>query len=291
LIIRNPFLNVFVAPKLGGGIFELDYLPKGVNLMDVMTRRPEEYHQKIKTGAKKSFRIKPERIKSIHDLLKSKEKGLSNLLAYDAYRRLSLLDHFLPNKLSLKEFKSARYKELGEFIGSEYSVIQEKDGQKVKLALERVATVSYKGSKIPITVTKKLSLNEKDAEIDIEYTLQNLTAKPLDVVFAVEFNISPETQEDPSNLRLKAASKEETFSLKKDIIAEEVKALRLQDGIRDVGLSFTFDKKTQLWSYPLETISASEQGFERNYQQTVILPRWPIKLEKSWQTKMILAII
>ncbi|MCQ9208555.1 MAG: DUF1926 domain-containing protein, partial [Omnitrophica bacterium] len=290
LIIKNPLLNVFITPKLGGGIFELDYIPKCVNLMDVMTRRPEAYHQQIKTRVKKTFRLKKKKVSGIHDLLRSKEKGLTNFLVYDAYRRLSLLDHFLPKKLSLKEFKQGRYEELGEFIGSQYSVRQEETGQQARVILERVATVNYKGSKIPITITKQLSLNNKDAQIAIEYTLQNLTAKPLEAIFAVEFNISSESQEHPNHLCSQAGSEEKTFSLKEDVTVKEIKELCLKDELRGVKVSFSFDKKPDLWSHPLETISASEEGFERNYQQTVIVPHWSIKLEKSWQTKIIFGI-
>ena len=66
LIIKNSLLHVFVAPKLGGGIFELDYVPKCVNLLDVMTRRPETYHRKIKAGQKWKFKQREKKISSIH---------------------------------------------------------------------------------------------------------------------------------------------------------------------------------------------------------------------------------
>ncbi|GAG18098.1 unnamed protein product, partial [marine sediment metagenome] len=78
IIIKNPFLNVFVAPAQGGGIFELDYKPKSLNLMNVMTRVPEAYHKKIKAKPRRLLEFRRKEITSIHDLLRSKEKGLEN---------------------------------------------------------------------------------------------------------------------------------------------------------------------------------------------------------------------
>jgi len=286
LIIKNSLLNVFVAPAQGGGIFELDYLAKPVNLMDTMTRRPEAYHEKIKSRIKKSFSLRRRKVKNIHDLLGSKEKGLENLLIYDSYRRASLLDHFFPKGIRLKEFKAARYKELGDFINGRYSVTEKKNGRNISITLQRDATVDYKGRKAPLTLSKKLVLNAQDAQISVEYNLENLSDRPLELVFGVEFNLSPESQQHPNELRCIGKSGLKICSLKEDTEVKNVEELYLEDVVAGLKVGLHFAQKPNLWAYPLETISASEEGFERNYQQTVILPFWPIKLEKSWQTKI-----
>ena len=72
--------------------------------------------------------------------------------------------------------------------------------------------------------------------------------------------------------------------------AENINELHLRDAISGIESTFLLDKPAKLWSYPLETISASEEGFERNYQQTVLLPCWPIKLIDSWQVKFTLEV-
>ena len=286
LIVKNPKLNVFITPKLGGGIFEFDYIPKSINLLDVMTRRPETYHEKIKSKGKWQFRQKKGKIPSIHDLLSNKEKGLENFLVYDSYRRLSLLDHIFSPDLVFKDFKALRYEELGDFINKPYSFRQKKEGQGISIILQREGKINYNGKTIPLKISKRLFLNDKDAQVSCEYTLENLNAHPLDIVFAVEFNISPEAQERPNNLRCKEKSGEKVCSLKEDVQFEAVEELSLQDRLSGIETGFYFDQRPNLWSYPLETISASESGFERNYQQTVILPFWPIRLEGTWQTKI-----
>ncbi|MBU4140872.1 MAG: DUF1926 domain-containing protein [Candidatus Omnitrophica bacterium] len=286
LIARNPLLSVFIAPEQGGAILELDYMPGGVNLTDGMSRRPEAYHEKIKSGLKKSFSLRRKKIISIHDLLKSKEKGLKNFLIYDSYRRLSLLDHFFYQILTLEDFKNCRYEELGDFINAPYSVEQEKGGQALSIILRREGKINYHGEEIPLVLSKELSLNARDAQVLIKYNLENLSGRPIGIVFGVEFNISLESQAPVNNLRCAGEGGQRTYSLKEDVKGRAIERLSLQDATCGIETAFYFDKRPSLWAHPLETVSASESGFERNYQQTVILPCWPLRLERAWQTNI-----
>jgi alpha-amylase len=34
----------------------------------------------------------------------------------------------------------------------------------------------------------------------------------------------------------------------------------------------------KVWTYPIETVSQSEGGFEAVYQSTIVLPRWQVRL-------------
>ncbi len=280
LIVKNPSLNVFITPKLGGGIFEFDYIPKGINLLDVMSRRPEAYHGKIKGKGKRQFGQKKGKITSIHDLLVSKEKGLGKLLIYDSYRRLAFLDHFF----------NSRYEELGDFISAPYLFKQKKEEGGISIILEREGKIDYNGKAMPVKISKRLIFNEKDAQVVCEYTLQNLSSSPLDIVFGVEFNISLSEPEEPNVLRCTGETAQESYSLKESTKTKGIKELCLEDVYSGIKTTLQFAQRADLWSYPLETISASESGFERNYQQTVILPYWPVNLKDTWQTKLILAV-
>ena len=40
----------------------------------------------------------------------------------------------------------------------------------------------------------------------------------------------------------------------------------------DVGLDFS--RTTQLWAFPIETVSQSEGGFELVHQSTAVVPHW-----------------
>ncbi len=281
LVISNAFLNIFISPKLSGSIFELDYIPASFNLMDGISRRPEAYHDKIKA----KFR-KPSKIKSIHDLLSSKEKGLENFLIYDSYRRSSLLEHFLVQGLSLKDFRDSRYQELGDFINAGYSCRHKQENQSITAILQREGRINYNGLSVPLKITKELSLGATQTGFEVKYKLENLGDTPLELIFAVEFNISAQTQASPSRLCCSGEGTNKVYSLEEDVEAADIIDLQLQDTASGINCAWHFDKKIELWSHPLETVSASEAGFERNYQQTVLLPRWPIRLGGSWETRI-----
>ncbi|UCB57158.1 MAG: DUF1926 domain-containing protein [Candidatus Omnitrophota bacterium] len=272
ILIRNPLLNIFVAPARGGAIFEMDYLERPINLMDTMSRRPESYHEKIKTSLKKRLHLGKKKIVSIHDLLRSKEKGLEKFLIYDSYRRASLLEHFFYQDLSFEDFRNSRYEELGDFINAPYSFRQRRDKDTLSLILSRRGTLNYKGERVLLGLSKELSLNTQEAQVMIKYNLENLSNRPLKIIFAVEFNFSVQGKLQPDNFPI------------------EAERLSLRDEAAGIECAFGFDKRPKLWAHPLETVSASESGFERNYQQRVLLPFWPITLEKTWQTDIKIAV-
>jgi alpha-amylase len=291
LVIKNSLLNIFIAPQLGGGIFELDYIAKTFNLMDTITRRSEPYYEKI-IGKNKGriFKSKRKPPISIHDLLSSKEPGLKNLLVFDKYRRISLLDHFLSKELAFSDFKNMCYEELGDFIDAHYSVKVIKESRTITVILQRTGTVRYNAKKVPLAISKKITLNDCDAKIIIEYSLENLSRVAIDIIFAIEFNISPENQALANKLQCQEKSKQRIFSLTEDVKIKSITDINLLDATKGIKTAFYFDKYPHLWSYPLETVSASEQGFERNYQQTVILPYWPLTIEKLWQLSFTIVI-
>ena len=58
-------------------------------------------------------------------------------------------------------------------------------------------------------------------------------------------------------------------------------------------LRFSFDRKAELWRFPIETVSQSEGGFERAYQSSVIFPHWgvPLKPEGVWRVRIVQEVV
>jgi len=92
LIVSNPYLNLYFSPRMGGSLFELDYKPKEFNLLNVLTRREEAYHEKIKNAVRNGGSAN-NGAQSIHDRVVLKEDGMEKFLSYDNTRRASLVDH------------------------------------------------------------------------------------------------------------------------------------------------------------------------------------------------------
>ncbi len=71
---------------------ELGWLDAGLDVADVLTRRREAYHARVREPAADGA-AGP---RSIHDAAGAREAGLSALLAEDPHRRASLVDGLFP---------------------------------------------------------------------------------------------------------------------------------------------------------------------------------------------------
>src|SRR5262249_55029064 len=87
--VRTFDLTVMVSPEAGGSVTELAVVSHGLDLADVLTRRPEAYHDEVRRRliAEEDAGAHP-----IHAAPKPKESGLDTFLQYDELRRASLLD-------------------------------------------------------------------------------------------------------------------------------------------------------------------------------------------------------
>ena len=50
----------------------------------------------------------------------------------------------------------------------------------------------------------------------------------------------------------------------------------LVDEEEGIQIHFTFPEEVDVWRFPVETVSLSEEGFERVYQSTTFLFRWRV---------------
>lgn len=257
VLINTPGLNLYFAPQRGGSLFELDHKGVGINLLDLLTRRREPYHQDL-LRLKEEVGEKETEVKSIHDGMRAKEEGLENYLVFDRYQRASLLDHFFPAKTSLAEFEALRYTEAGDFLTNPYSYTLTRAGKTISLLLEREGRIRLDGEEFPLMLKKCVEV-EKGASIEVGYELLNLSMGPFAALFGVEFNLAPGFKVRPSRGK------------------ERSRIFRLKD---DSGLKiiFEFEGAKDIWHFPVYSVSRSEGGFERILQCTTLLPNWHLSL-------------
>ena len=65
---------------------------------------------------------------------------------------------------------------------------------------------------------------------------------------------------------------------------ENIQTCSLATDLWKIAVDININKPATLWRFPLETISNSETGFERNYQGTTLLFWWPLSLQpgQTW---------
>jgi len=287
IMVSGEKLGLIFAPAQGGALIELDYKPRRFNLVDVLTRRPEPYHCNIFELAE--GQCATTEIKTIHHITKVKEAGLENLLIYDTYRRASLVDHFFTDGATLDDFAyNFERVEEGDFVGRPYHVVEAVASDKARVVMARLGTVNSNGASCAVSITKTVEYIPQTGLINYEYMLVNSGEAQLDTTFAVEFNIN----------FLAGSAKDRYYKIPGIEMSDrllnsrgEVRAVRefgLVDEWQGISTEFGLDRPADLWRLPLETVSQSEDGMERIYQGSTIMPLWQVSLEpgRPWRVNI-----
>jgi alpha-amylase len=68
--------------------------------------------------------------------------------------------------------------------------------------------------------------------------------------------------------------------------------LGLTDEWLGINVTLKFDQPASIWTYPVETVSQSEGGFELVHQSVAVLPHWIVvpDAEGRWSMTMRLSI-
>ncbi|MGC2425225.1 MAG: alpha-amylase/4-alpha-glucanotransferase domain-containing protein [Nitrospirota bacterium] len=273
VMITNGDIAVALDPGEGGIIYELDYRPISMNLLNTLSRRPEAYHRKLTDQY--SAAHAGEGAATIHDKMGAKEEGLFKYLHYDWYRKASLIDHFLGGEMDFEAFRNSAHKEAGDFVKSAYSSAVEKKNGKVIVVLSRTGEVQGQ----QVMVRKTVTVRKDDSGLHADYVLRNEGNEELNTAFAVEFNFSllagnsPDRYFEVPGHSLKAGNFASAGEL------NNVQEVRMVDEWLNYVLTLSFSEKAALWRFPVETVSQSESGYERVFQGSSVVPVWRVTLQ------------
>ena len=265
VLLESPHLALVVEPARGGGVVELDARGKAFNLGNTLTRRPEAYHRKLGSSARREGGGAA----TIHEERGAKEEGLVNLLHYDAYRRANFLDHWLPAEATL-----AGLCRQGGCTGLALTAYQ------TRIARKGAAPVlNLEGREVradaSLRVRKQFRLAPDAPRLTVEYRLE-----PQGIAgpsrFGVELNLAFYMGPPPD--RYVEINGERPADPSLFAVAETagVRDLRIVDAWLGLAALLTLDPPGTLWRCPVQTISQSEAGYERVAQQIALLPHWPL---------------
>nr|NIM96755.1 DUF1926 domain-containing protein [candidate division Zixibacteria bacterium] len=230
-----------------------------------------------------------EQVASIHDLVLAKEEGLEKFLTYDWYRRGSLIDHFLGEETKLEDFASCRYPEQGDFVNQTYRHKTEKTPKGFSVTLYRDGFVWVGDKRAPITLAKKIIFKPNRAELDISYLLVNNYPGRVNLWFGIElgFAIPGDEVEKRSCYVREGEIKSKELAMIAN--AARCREFGVKDQLLGMDLNFKLDRQSQLWRFPIYTVSLSEEGFEKVQQSLVLFPNWKLTLEpqERWEVRIL----
>ena len=264
-----------LAPEQGGALLELDFKPRRFNLLDVLTRQKEAYHCDLFEQAEGL--CADEEAQSIHHIKRVKETGLEQLLSYDSYRRASLLDHFFPRGKSLRNFNCEKH-DTGGFVTAPYRLLQAKAEDSAVVVMAREGSIQLNGKKRLVLLKKTVSHQPKKNELACDYQLLSREKEAFDLLFAVEFNINFLAGHSPGRYYTAGGGGLRDRSLSSQGCLKGLGQFGMVDEWQGLSCNFRFDRPTTVWRMPLQSVSRSEEGMERNYQGSTLLFAWDVRL-------------
>jgi alpha-amylase len=291
ILVETKYYNAYINKGNGGYIYELDHKPTLKNVLDTMTRRREGYHNKLDQAVVPGSKKTEDKTASIHDLVLAKEPDLVSKLHYDFYERKTFIEHFLAKDTTLESFAAAKFKELGSFYNASYDIMNaKKSAGAVDISLKSNGELIHEAQTIPIKITKNYKFSNKSGEISVNYVIENLTNNPVSIWFGVELNFG--LQAGHAHDRYYYCTEKELTDKYLDSTGElsQVKSIGLRDEWRNLDILIESDKKVNFWRCPVETISLSEAGFERVYQNSTVFPNIQIDLKKKFELGLSLSL-
>ena len=278
LIVRNPSLSIYLKPSYGGSVFALYHKPSAFNLVNTLRRYPEGYHKEIFKRMKETE--DKSGIKSIHDLTVAKDENLKGNIICDWQRRLFLQDHFLGPNTTLEDFRRAEYYERGDFVNQPYEHKIEGDEDAVYLTLTRQGGLWSENKKIPVSVSKELIFHKGGQRFIVDYHITS-PVKAISEWFGVELNISLLSRDAPARYFKIPDQITSKISPGEILEAKGIYIVELYDEKGKYQFQIKSQRNAALWFFPIETVSLSESGLERIYQETVLLLSFKLKLNKG----------
>lgn len=276
--LANDKLALWFAPARGGMLYELDVRGAEHNLLATLARRPEAYHRKVLAGAAQQHG----HVASIHERIIFKQSGLDQRLQYDAHPRKSLLDHFFDPGAALAAVASGEAPQHGDFLHGEYAARVRRNPGRTQVMLSREGRVGD----LCLKLTKGVTLEAGSDVLEVAYLLENLPqGRPLHL--AVEFNFAgmPAGADDryfyaPDGKRL--------GQLGTRLDLADAAGLGLADEWQGIDVLMQSSRPAGIWTFPIETVSQSEGGFELVHQSVAVLPHWIVTADASGRWSVVM---
>ena len=139
---------------------------------------------------------------------------------------------------------------------------------------------------VPLKITKGVTQTAGSHEVEIAYMIEGLP-QDRSMHFGVEFNFAglPDNQED----RFFSDSEGNNLGQMQTVMnCEDTNQINLADQWLGVEIGLSFDQAGSIFTYPVQSVSQSESGFELVHQAVCVQPHWIVRGDEQgrWSVKM-----
>ncbi len=262
IVVTTPEQVVLFDPSDGGIVTEWDVRHRGLNLLNTLARRPEAYHKAAHEAVVSASGAAGGPPLSIHSALGAKEQGLTDRLVYDVHRRAAWIDHLLPTELDPQAWWQQRYPEWGDFAGRPFAYRAKGGAKQGVIVLERRGEAITDQGAWPIVLEKTFRVPSSGVSMDVTYRVTNEADRPFAALLAVELN---------------ASVYDDRYSVVPGVL-EPSGRLEICDRWTGARMTHEMELAPAVWYSPIDTVSESEEGLERTYQELCWVLVWPLAL-------------
>ena len=288
VLVTSPGQTIVVDPAHGASISSWDLRASRVALASVLRRRPEVYHERLiaheraaaddALGGGKAAAVATDAPRTIHDIVATKEPGLAAFLNYDRHERRSGLVHLLPadGSTDAAAFAGSSYEVLGDFTEAAYEptvvasdrVVARRFGTLHAGAIDRMLVVEK---------TYRFGGDRSNPTLELETAVENPGDEPLALELALEWNLNLMGGGHNPAAYYETEAGDRTPHDAGGAV-ESASSIAFGNDFEGVRIVARPEPTARLTWYPVETVSNSEAGFERVYQGSSLLFRWPVSL-------------
>ncbi|MCL6481436.1 MAG: DUF1926 domain-containing protein [Firmicutes bacterium] len=273
---------MLVKPSDGGTVPLLEFRPTAVPLVNALQRRPEAYHSRLAEAGTEAAAAAV----SIHERVRVKEAGLEQYLRYDRWARHSFrLLVFAPEK-SFADYATLRLDERAALAGGRFA-IRRADPAAIVLT-KRESTAEEAAAAFEAEKTFLFERSGEGFRVRCAIALRLLQGGPAHLCVGMELVVNllaPEAEDRYFEVN----GTRYPLRWSGVVPAPELRAV---DAWQNVALTLRAEGARQFWVAPIETVSESEEGFERIYQGSQILAVWPLELTPgtTWTAQLTLSV-
>ena len=250
VVVETQNFNFYFLPREGGVLFELDYKPAARNLIALMSRWEEAYHD-------------PRQV------------------ILDQFRKSAFREKVLPKNSPLAAYAKERLHDLGDFAGGTYEVQTKVTNEEVNVTLRHVGALRVDGQQdpIPLEIIKTFHHTNGSHDFIVNYTavLPESNAKDatlldsyslfLDFPFLFSGDLG-QTKYGVGNSEFRPV----------DSRKFQTPAILMQDLLWNLEVELKFPAGAdQAWIYPVNTYLIDNNKWTREYQGSNLVTRIPIR--------------
>jgi alpha-amylase len=273
---------LLVKPSDGGTVPLLEFRPTAVPLVNSLQRRPEAYHSRLAEASPAAAAAAV----SIHEQVRVKEAGLEQHLRYDRWARHSFrLLVFAPEK-SFADYAVLRLEEDAALAGGRFALLRA-DREAIVLA-QRNSTIRDAAAELEAEKTFVFERAGGGFRVGCKTSLRLRRGSPRYLRVGVELVVNL-LAPDAADRYFESRGTRHPLRWSGVLPAPELRAV---DEWQNVAVTVRAETAEQFWVAPIETVSESEEGFERIYQGSQILAVWPLELNPgaTWTAQLTLGV-